>query len=147
MRETGHIDPTSSTITKKKKVKLAHTDAGATQGQGDGLKAKPAASYAQQVNDLCPKLGLGPPDYKLTASPAAPGFHSGFAVFPHDPCIRGPIGEVRNVYGKKAAREECAKQVLAYLEEEAERRGAMMRAIREEGGVNVNIDRRTFIAD
>ena len=28
----------------------------------------------------------------------------------------GPIGEVRNVYGKKKAKEECARLTLEYLE-------------------------------
>lgn len=42
------------------------------------------------------------------------------------PLHEGPIGEVRNVYGKKRAKEECARLVVGYLEGVRERR-------REEG--------------
>ena len=63
------------------------------------------------------------PEYRLTpADDRAPAFWDVAAYFPHCPSHEGPIGEVRRVYGKKAAKEECAKRVLAYLKEEEHRR-------------------------
>jgi hypothetical protein len=36
--------------------------------------------------------------------------------------LEGPIGEVRNIFGKKKARDECARLTLEYLLQEKERR-------------------------
>lgn len=66
--------------------------------------------------ELCPVLGLAQCEYRFQPDPRAPGFLSGAAYFPQDPLVGGPIGEVRNVFGKKAAKEECAKGVLEFLE-------------------------------
>jgi hypothetical protein len=54
-------------------------------------------------------------------------------------CIKGPIGEVRNIHGKKKAKEECARLTLEYLKEVRDRRVAygkeMMAGIGEAEGV------------
>ena len=63
------------------------------------------------------------PEYRLTPADArAPAFWDVAAYFPHSPSQEGPVGEVERVHGKKAAKEECAKRVLAYLKEEEQRR-------------------------
>lgn len=49
----------------------------------------------------------------------------------------GPIGEVRNVFGKKKAKEECARKTLEYLEHVYRERVAFGQRMMEgvEGGV------------
>ncbi len=68
------------------------------------------------LTDFCPLLSLSPPEYRLTASAAAPNMYSGAAYFVKDPVVvPGPVGEVRLVYGRKNAREACAASVWAFL--------------------------------
>lgn len=68
------------------------------------------------------------------AEAQAASFYSGAAVFPRDGLVvREPVGEVRNVFGKKNAREECAKGVLEFLEGLARRRGVEVGEGLEEG--------------
>ncbi|KAL1620929.1 hypothetical protein SLS54_005860 [Diplodia seriata] len=72
---------------------------------------------------LCKTLGCAQPIYKIAPDPRVPSMWSGAAYFPHDPAVAAGIvgqsstavGEVRNVYGKKKAREEVAKKVLKHL--------------------------------
>ncbi|KAF4545638.1 putative double-stranded rna-binding protein [Lasiodiplodia theobromae] len=79
-----------------------------------GLKDR---SLGEQVMILCSKLGCAQPIYKILPDPRVPSMWSGAAYFPHDPAVGSvqPVGEVRNVYGKKKAREEVAKKVLKHL--------------------------------
>lgn len=73
--------------------------------------------------DLCPLLGLSPPQYVLApASNNAQNMLSGYATFANAPSMPARIGEVRNVFGKKNAREEVAKGVWEVLEELASKR-------------------------
>ena len=46
--------------------------------------------------------------------------------------MQGPVAEVRSVFGKKNAREECAKGVLEFLERLARGRGVDLGGV--EGG-------------
>lgn len=74
--------------------------------------------------DLCPILGLAAPTYRLSASSAsAPNILSGAAYFPGEPRFPDKYGEVRNIFGKKAAKEECARGVWEVLRELAANRG------------------------
>ena len=67
--------------------------------------------------DLCPLLGLTPPHYHLGPESAlAPNMLSGHATFSNTPNLPTEIGEVRNVFGKKKAKEEVAKGVWQVLE-------------------------------
>jgi hypothetical protein len=53
--------------------------------------------------------------------------YSGAAYF-SDPIIPSePIGDVHNVYGKKKAKEEIARAVLAFLKEWAKKQGIELR--------------------
>lgn len=74
--------------------------------------------------DYCPTLGLSPPTYRIEDDPSAPALYSGSAFFAAGSDVSGPVGSVRNVYGKKNAKEELAKQVLRFLELETEKRKA-----------------------
>ncbi|EUC30829.1 hypothetical protein COCCADRAFT_39006 [Bipolaris zeicola 26-R-13] len=72
-------------------------------------------SFAQRVATLAATLALPTPEWKYVPHPSDPAFHSVACFFrdagPHE----GPIGEVRNVFGKKKAKEECARLTLEYL--------------------------------
>lgn len=48
---------------------------------------------------------------------------SGYGSFPNQPGSPPRIGEVRNVYGKKTAREEVARGVWEFLKDLAKKRG------------------------
>ncbi|KKY24623.1 putative double-stranded rna-binding protein [Diplodia seriata] len=80
-------------------------------------------SLGEQVMILCKTLGCAQPIYKIAPDPRVPSMWSGAAYFPHDPAVAAgvvgqsstAVGEVRNVYGKKKAREEVAKKVLKHL--------------------------------
>jgi len=58
--------------------------------------------------------------------------YSGSAYFSPASGIKGPVGEVRHVYGKKHAKEELAKQVFKNLEQETARRRVQATVMREE---------------
>ena len=85
------------------------------------------------VLDICPLLGLSPPQYKLApVSDLAPNMLSGYASFPTQPGVPKEIGEARNVYGKKNAKEEVAEGVWNFLLELAKKRDVVI----EETGVS-----------
>lgn len=96
-----------------------------TAAAGAGAGAGDKATFGQRVNALYPRLGLSAPEYRIGAVAGhAPNFHSGAAFFPRDGLVvPGPVGEVRSVFGKRNAREECAKGVLEFLEQLARGRG------------------------
>ncbi|KAL8853611.1 MAG: hypothetical protein Q9221_001597 [Calogaya cf. arnoldii] len=121
----GELNPDGS-CKAKKKVKLG---GGPTvKVEAKGIEVKKDASYANRVNDLAPLLSLTCPTYRFTVtSAAAPNMFSGAAYFTgdalHHPSLKGAIGEVRNVYGKKNAKEECARGVWEVLKGVARERG------------------------
>lgn len=111
-----------------------------------------ASSFAQQVAILAASLTLPTPEWKYTSHPSDPNFHSIACFFrsagPHE----GPIGEVRNVFGKKKAKEECARLTLEYLLDVREKRRAygarMMAGVRGGEGVVGGVEgRRVESAD
>ena len=88
---------------------------------------KRGSTYTQKVNDAYPLLGLPTPQYVFgAASHLAPNMLSGYATFANEPDLPKEIGEVRNVFGKKSAKEEIAKGVWAALQELAEKRGVII---------------------
>ncbi|KAK5201383.1 hypothetical protein LTR16_002870 [Cryomyces antarcticus] len=129
LREKGEI-PRPGEGPPNKRLKKNNSSAAA---------AVPAAApppvvtnYTQQVNEMCALLGFGAPDYRIypsvpsaitspTPSNNSPlttnisTLFSGAAYFPQDPDLAGPIGAVRAIYGRRAAREECARLVLEAL--------------------------------
>ena len=139
----GELNSDGSTKARKKIA--AGT---AVRMEGKGLKVSRDLSYAQKVNgklkipvllwmlihvlDICPLLGLIPPQYKLTpVSALAPNMLSGYASFPGQPGLPEEIGEARNVYGKRNAKEEVAEGLWKFLLELAKKRGVV---IEEVGG-------------
>ncbi|KAL2042136.1 hypothetical protein N7G274_005324 [Stereocaulon virgatum] len=115
----GHLNPDGSTKARKK---VKH--GAAVRIQCKDLEVKKEASYAQKVQDICPLLGLTSPQYSLTpTSDQAPNMLNGYASFPNQPDMPKEIGEVRNVFGKKNAKEELAKAVWVVLQGLAQKRG------------------------
>ena len=115
----GQLNPDGSTKARKK-AKLGT----AVKIQGKGLEVKRGSTYIQRVNDAYPLLGLSNPQYVLgPASDLAPNMISGYASFPNEPGLPKEIGEVRNIFGKKNAKEEVAKGVWEVFLKLAEKRG------------------------
>jgi hypothetical protein len=89
-------------------------------------------SYPQQAAQLSTALGLGTPEWRFhPEDPAAPGFLNASCFFKSGGQHEGPIGEVRNIFGKKRAKEECARLTVEYLQGVKEQRmeyGARMLA-------------------
>ena len=82
------------------------------------------------MNEAYSLLGLQSPQYLLeAASDLAPNIFNGHASFPNEPGLPMEIGEVRNVFGKKNAKEEIAKGVWEVLRNLAEKRGASISEI------------------
>lgn len=73
-------------------------------------------TFARQVADLSTYIGLNQPSYVVEAVSLGSSIYSGYAHFNDDPRITGKIGEFRNVFGRKAAKEQCAREVLIVLE-------------------------------
>jgi hypothetical protein len=74
-------------------------------------------SYASMVPELCYRLGFNPPSYVCTQqTPGLPMYdvHANFG--PH-PQIRGPVGQVHNVFGRRNAKEQSAKLSLVFLQD------------------------------
>lgn len=82
----------------------------------------PGDSYAARVVRLAGQLGLGTPKYERTSLEVAPGFHTMACYFPGGGKHEGPLGEVRHIFGKNKAKEECARLVLDYLSRVMEER-------------------------
>ncbi|MCJ1404242.1 hypothetical protein MMC11_007467, partial [Xylographa trunciseda] len=128
--QSGELDADGNVRTRKKKLGggAVRAEAGAEEvrGQGEGEGEK---SWGERVVDLCALLGLHPPTYRLAPvdPAAAPHVFSGAAYFEHEPLLRAPVGAVRNVYGRRNAREESARGVVVVLE-------GMMRAREGAGG-------------
>ncbi|KAJ4366465.1 hypothetical protein N0V83_008101 [Neocucurbitaria cava] len=74
-------------------------------------------SYAHRVALLATKLSLSTPEYRFTPHPHDKDFHTVSCFFRNGgPHHEGPIGEARNVFGRKKAKEECARLTLEYLQ-------------------------------
>lgn len=88
-------------------------------GQTTSDKSKvPEQSYAQQVVTLAARLGLQAPIYVINQYPDAPhtsAMYNGYAEFRGDLTITDKLGVFRGQFGRKRAKEHCAKEVLAFL--------------------------------
>ncbi len=82
---------------------------------------KPSTNNSYLATDPCPKLGLHSPQDRFTATQS--GRYSGAAYFPEEHLLRGPIADVQGIFGRKNAREECARGVYKGLKALAGRTG------------------------
>ncbi|CAD6442984.1 595de35d-e164-4649-8e05-f4ded1339401 [Sclerotinia trifoliorum] len=74
-------------------------------------------SYPGLIPDLCRALGFNVPTYRIVPMVEGSPVYHGFADFGSDPRILGKIGEFRDIYGKKKAREVCAREVWYFLKD------------------------------
>jgi hypothetical protein len=67
--------------------------------------------------DFCQQNSLSMPEPKLVQSGGS--FYSGAIYFPNNPRINKgePIGQVSDIFGKKKAKEEMAKEALRFVRE------------------------------
>ena len=95
---------------------------------GPAIEVVKEATYAQRINDLAPMLGLSTPVYQLhPESTNAPNILSGYVSFPNSSRdLPARVGEVRHVFGKKAAKEQVAKGAWEVLVKLAEKRGVQL---------------------
>lgn len=61
-------------------------------------------------------LSLSTPEYRFTyTDPSVADIHTVACYFKNGGAHEGPIGEVRNIFGKKNAKNECVRKTLQYL--------------------------------
>ncbi|KAF2268296.1 hypothetical protein CC78DRAFT_541028 [Lojkania enalia] len=97
------------------------------------LDSNNTASFASRVAALATDLGLVTPEYHYASDARAPGFHTVSCFFKNGGRHEGPLGTVRHVFGKKNAKEACARLVFAYLVEVREERSRMAREVLDRG--------------
>jgi hypothetical protein len=90
------------------------------------MSAKDGESYASQVVKLAIALDLGAPEWRYTEQ-SAEQFHTVGCFFNARGRHHGPFGEARNVFGKKAAKEACARKTLASLQKVRDERLGLRR--------------------
>lgn len=143
LRRVGQLDaPGSSPPRKRQRQAPSDADAGmtVTQYPVDGL-ASPVlgaeedamgdmsdARLANQVHRLRLQLGLNNIEYRLKRTDGT-AYYTGHAVFPMEgqhgfgAQLQGKVGELREeVFGKKQAKEAVAREVVAMLQTEVDRR-------------------------
>lgn len=97
------------------------------QAEGTAIAVTKGSTYAQKINDIAPLLGLNTPAYHLHAdSMSVPHLLSGYVSFPNSSGLPSRLGEVSNVFGKKAAKEEVARGAWDVLVKVAEGRGVKL---------------------
>jgi hypothetical protein len=79
------------------------------------MRTPSSPSYPQLIPPLCHKLGINVPAYKFSAAQPNSPLWNAYADFQGDPRIDGPVGEVKNMFGKKNAKEEVSKEVWLFL--------------------------------
>lgn len=108
---------------KKRKSAANTTSPSPAEGSNAGAGSDAKSTVLSQVVALANLLSLGAPEYRFESD--ATNLHTVSCFFKNGGQHEGPIGEVRNVLGKKRAKEECARLVLEYLSEEKKRREAI----------------------
>jgi hypothetical protein len=83
-------------------------------GQHDLCSFK-SKTLASQVPELCIRLGFNIPKYEITRVSENVPLYSGYAHFNGDPRIEGKVGEVKDVYGQKNAKEKIAEVLVSFL--------------------------------
>ena len=121
LREMGRLPGAASSHSS---ASNQHSSSEADTSNGSGAEPR-GTSFSASVLALCSQLGIAQPQYQAS-QPEAAGFYSYHAVFPGEPELRGKIALVERVYGRKKAKEECDKRLVARLEEIKAQRVAML---------------------
>ncbi|KAF1923663.1 uncharacterized protein M421DRAFT_425555 [Didymella exigua CBS 183.55] len=107
-------------IKKRKAAALSPSLSSPNSGKASVASTSTAgvASATAQVTSLAHMLNLSTPEYRFTyPDPSVADIHTVSCYFKNGGAHEGPIGEVRNIFGKKNAKNECARNTLAYLTE------------------------------
>lgn len=112
---------------------VAVVKAVAVAPQSPAITPKAATSFAGQIPELCSRLGFTPPKYEITKVSGDAPLYSGYAHFNGDPRIEGRIGEVRDVFGQKNAKEMIAERLYSFLKDIERQRMAPAAAAVPEG--------------
>lgn len=106
---------------KKRKAVVAPTSHSSPDNRKASVTSTSTAAVASatsQVASLAHQLSLSTPEYRFTyPDPSIADIHSVACYFSNGGAHEGPIGEVRNIFGKKNAKNDCARKTLAYLTE------------------------------
>lgn len=108
-----------------------------------------SGSATSQVAALAHLLSLNTPEYRFSyEDPSVTDLHIVSCYFKNGGAHEGPIGEVRNVFGKKKAKEECARLALQYLSEVKRQREEMADRLLAgiKGGAGVALDGEKSVA-
>lgn len=116
-------------IRKKNPASAAPVAVSSSSPKPSTASSSPGPSSApQQCAALAVLLNLGTPEWRfMLANPVVPDMHTVSCYFKNGGAHAGPIGEVRNIFGRKKAKEECARLTLQYLTELKEKREAVGR--------------------
>lgn len=76
-----------------------------------------ATSLAGKIPELCTRLGFTVPRYEITRVSEQAPLYSGYAHFNGDPRIEGKIGEVKDIFGQKNAKEMIAETLHTFLKD------------------------------
>ncbi|KAF2476145.1 uncharacterized protein BDR25DRAFT_322433 [Lindgomyces ingoldianus] len=121
-KKVVQIPPQPLPVTSPSPKKLLNSSSPTSPGPSPG----PGTSYASQVAQIAISLGLPTPEWRFHEDPnaSAPptGFHTLACFFKNGGPHAGPIGETRHIFGRKKAKEECARKTLEYLNQVKERR-------------------------
>lgn len=107
----------------KKRKAGANSASLSAEGSNAGTGTDAKSTVLSQVVALANLLSLGSPEYRFESDET--NLYTVSCFFKNGGPHEGPIGEVRNVLGKKRAKEDCARFVLEYLSEEKKRREAI----------------------
>ncbi|KAF2493911.1 hypothetical protein BU16DRAFT_619117 [Lophium mytilinum] len=122
LRAQGQLPAVHEPASAKKQRKTAG-------GSEDAAVQLPAHPAAARVLALASELGLPQPEYQWAAPSAlAPGLFTVSSLFPGSGVggEDGVVATARHVFGKKAAREECARLTVVELEGVLERRRGVL---------------------
>ena len=132
---------------KKRQFAANSTRLSPADGSNAGAGTDAKSTISSQVVALANLLSLGSPEYRFECD--ATNLHTVSCFFKNGGQHEGPIGEVRNVLGKKRAKEECARHVLEYLSEEKKRREAIAAKLsaraEEDTGANTMMDGKSYV--
>ena len=97
------------------------SETGLSQGlQSVNVNANPG-SVCAEVHRLSLELGFSQPSYTHIPIPGTDAFYNSYANFNEkdsrrDPRLAGQVGPTQHIYGRKAAQQACAANVLVVLD-------------------------------
>lgn len=136
LQATLHNTPAPDAPALKTKLPIQTTPSPETSPPSPSTSSSPDSgntkSWASQVPELCTRLGLVGPEYTIKKASDNEASYTGYARFKDNPkIVDDKIGFVRNAFGQKRAKEEIAKEVVAFLKDIERQRLEM--PVEEEG--------------